>query len=554
MLDKKIEVEEIVRKNKITTTGESENNKITQTEKNDITGVKKTEDKTRRTVYNTECNNKSGVYATNDKDKQIKKNKKSKEDEAGQSKEKGKSKFVSTILVKKFASFLSSPQSKEENNMSSGVAKTVYEISRDIGEMYLKKLAIAILTSIVGMIGSLIETIFAAMVAAILPILPIILVLLIVFNMYSFLFGGVDTTQHKQSSQYYATVLSKKYSSFDREIRRWTGQDNELIYNSGDENTDNFADAVALYISFNIESDFNYSEIREDSVNPDDGQYEYLIVDTEDENSAIDRAFNLLNYMEDTEDVKYVYKRSLNDVISELTDEERNLVSIAKTIITSIGLPDERTNITVCDINFLWPTQSTRITSRYGETEDRDHSHEGIDIGAVSPGVAGDKIYAAAAGTVVEVAYDDSRGNYVVIDHGDGIMTIYMHMSEFRATVGNEVRQGQVIGDMGTTGNSTGVHLHFGVYIDDETVDPLDCEYIYIGYENTEESEEADNDNSDDESEDSKEETDESIGDSDGDTDESIDDSDGDTDDDNPAYIPVTPGGPDDPMYDGMYD
>lgn len=553
-------VEEIARKNKITTTTNAVmDNKVAQTEKTNISGVKKTEDRTRRTVYSTDCNNKNSVSPINDKNKHQKKNKKGKSTEKSQSeqaKEKGSRKLAGNILVKKFSSFLSSPQSKDENNMSAGVAKTVYEISRELGKTYLKKLVATIFTLIVEMIASLIEMIFMAIVATILPILPIILVLLIIFNMYSFLFGGVDTTQQKQSSQYYATVLSKKYSDFDRELRRWTGQGNEVIYNSGDENTDNFSDAVALYISFNIESDFHYSEISEDNIKPDsaDYEYEYLIVDTEDENTSIGRAFNLLNYAEDNEeeDVKYVYKKTLEDVTGELTEEERNLVSIAKTIITNMGLPDERTNITVCDIDFLWPTQSTRITSRYGETEDRDHSHEGLDIGAVSPGVAGDKIYAAADGTVIEVAYDDSRGNYVTIDHGDGIMTIYMHMSEFRATVGNAVRQGQVIGYMGTTGNSTGVHLHFGVYIDSETVDPLECEYIYDNYESIEESEDID---SDDSSDDYEDETGNSEEEDSGDEENDSDDTDEDSDEnDNATYVPSTPGSSDDPMYDGMYD
>lgn len=478
--DKHSTVEDIIKKNKITApVNQMKGNKVSQTEKTDIIGVKKTADRTCRTVYNTKGDSKNGVFPANNEKKHEKKNKKEsrKKGESNQTEAKEGRKLAGNILIKKLSTFLSSPQSKEENNMSSGVAKTVYEISRDLGKTYLKKLAIAVLAAIGGMMKSLFEIIFMAIITAILPILPIIVVFLIIINMYSFLFGGVDTTQQKQSSQYYAAVLSKKYSGFDREIRRWTAQGNEVVYDSGNENTDNFADAVALYISFNIES-------SEDTLNPgsEEYEYEYLIVDTEDEISSIDRAFNLLNYTEDNEDVKHVYKRTLEDVISGLLDEEKNLVSIAKTIIVSMGLPDERINITVCNLDFLWPVISTRITSYYGETEDRNHAHEGVDIGAVSPGVAGDKIYAAADGTVIEATWNDSRGYYVEIDHGDGIMTIYMHMSEFRATAGSTVTKGQVIGYMGTTGNSTGVHLHFGVYIDGETVDPLECEYSYTGY------------------------------------------------------------------------
>ena len=65
-------------------------------------------------------------------------------------------------------------------------------------------------------------------------------------------------------------------------------------------------------------------------------------------------------------------------------------------------------------------------------------------------------------------------GNYCVIDHGDGYQTIYAHMSKCKVTVGQTVTQGQVLGNVGSTGWSTGDHLHFEVRIDGTAVDPMD--------------------------------------------------------------------------------
>ncbi len=85
--------------------------------------------------------------------------------------------------------------------------------------------------------------------------------------------------------------------------------------------------------------------------------------------------------------------------------------------------------------------------------------HDGIDL----VGSSGTPIYASRAGTVVEVSYHSSAGNHVIIDHGDGYYSYYLHLSSFSVSVGQSVSQGTVVGGMGTTGNSTGVHLHFGV-------------------------------------------------------------------------------------------
>ena len=95
--------------------------------------------------------------------------------------------------------------------------------------------------------------------------------------------------------------------------------------------------------------------------------------------------------------------------------------------------------------------------------------HTGVDLRATK----GTKIYAANAGTVLKSEYNTAYGNYVLIDHGGGIATLYAHMSSRKVTKGQKVKQGDVIGLVGSTGYSTGPHLHFEVIINGEYTNPI---------------------------------------------------------------------------------
>lgn len=133
----------------------------------------------------------------------------------------------------------------------------------------------------------------------------------------------------------------------------------------------------------------------------------------------------------------------------------------------------------VSDKGFIWPLPaSSRITSTFGSrsqpTEGASTYHKGIDIGAST----GTKIIAAASGTVVTAAYSVSAGNYIMISHGGGLYTVYMHCSKLLVSVGQTVSQGENIALVGSTGVSTGPHLHFGVNVNGEYVDPLK----YVSY------------------------------------------------------------------------
>ena len=114
---------------------------------------------------------------------------------------------------------------------------------------------------------------------------------------------------------------------------------------------------------------------------------------------------------------------------------------------------------------FIWPVRGV-LTSGYGPRWGRMHT--GIDIGARS----GTPIQAAKAGEVIYAGWLGGYGNAVVLDHGDGIATLYGHQSRIAAVEGQVVNQGDVIGYVGTTGHSTGNHLHFEVRIDTKPRNP----------------------------------------------------------------------------------
>lgn len=124
---------------------------------------------------------------------------------------------------------------------------------------------------------------------------------------------------------------------------------------------------------------------------------------------------------------------------------------------------------------FQWPLPAVNnvVTCVYGM---RTHPitgvyklHTGVDLRAGS----GTTIYAANKGKVITSTYNTAYGNYVVIDHGGGVATLYAHMTKRLVSVGDTVKQGQKIGTVGSTGYSTGPHLHFEIIKDGDYIDPV---------------------------------------------------------------------------------
>lgn len=122
---------------------------------------------------------------------------------------------------------------------------------------------------------------------------------------------------------------------------------------------------------------------------------------------------------------------------------------------------------------FCWPApEYTRVSEDYGNRihpiTGQKQFHTGVDLAA--PG--GSPILAAYDGDVVSAAYNATMGNYIMIDHGDGLYTIYMHAQKLLVKSGDVVARGQKIATVGTTGRSTGNHLHFSVRLDGTYVSP----------------------------------------------------------------------------------
>ena len=125
---------------------------------------------------------------------------------------------------------------------------------------------------------------------------------------------------------------------------------------------------------------------------------------------------------------------------------------------------------------WIIPCDYIYLSSAYGwrepPTEGASSFHGGVDLA----GDEGTPIYATRSGYVYRNGYTEYNGYYVGVDHGDGFASAYLHLTHYIVSVGEYVSQGQVIGYMGSTGVSTGPHLHFTVYYDGNTVNP--AEYI----------------------------------------------------------------------------
>jgi murein DD-endopeptidase MepM/ murein hydrolase activator NlpD len=134
------------------------------------------------------------------------------------------------------------------------------------------------------------------------------------------------------------------------------------------------------------------------------------------------------------------------------------------------NLPAEVSRSTNTPGTLVRPAQGAR-TGWFGEGR-RSHRHAGIDF----DGDTGDAIVAAGAGTVIHAGWAPSGyagyGQMVLIDHGNGVTTLYAHLSRLGVRVGTQVQPGEYVGAMGTTGNVTGSHLHFEVRVGDRPVNP----------------------------------------------------------------------------------
>lgn len=131
-------------------------------------------------------------------------------------------------------------------------------------------------------------------------------------------------------------------------------------------------------------------------------------------------------------------------------------------------IPPSSSNVVSGNGQFTNPCPAGYVSSTFGYRDFDSAFHKGLDLAAAE----GTPTYAADAGTVIIAGWSDSAGNWVVIDHGNGFVTKYMHHSALAVSAGQYVSKGQQIGYVGNTGNSFGAHLHFQVELNGVAVDP----------------------------------------------------------------------------------
>ncbi len=120
------------------------------------------------------------------------------------------------------------------------------------------------------------------------------------------------------------------------------------------------------------------------------------------------------------------------------------------------------------DLAFIWPLSGARVLSPFGAPRG-DRSHRGIDL----RGPAGEQVVAARAGRVVFSGRSRGYGETIVVDHGDGFRSLYAHAARRLVDLGEEVRRGQALASVGSSGNASADHCHFEIRRDNVPVDPL---------------------------------------------------------------------------------
>lgn len=170
---------------------------------------------------------------------------------------------------------------------------------------------------------------------------------------------------------------------------------------------------------------------------------------------------NLFNSWQSLEDSNVPALAAVGEAASQAGLAAANRANLAIRSMTSVSIPSRM------------PVEGVKLTSSYGM---RVHpvmggrrAHKGIDLA----GPVGTPIYATADGVVSKAEWFSSYGLYVSIEHGGALQTRYGHMSRLNVANGQRVRKGEVIGFIGSTGRSTGPHLHYEVRVNGEAVNPL---------------------------------------------------------------------------------
>ena len=167
------------------------------------------------------------------------------------------------------------------------------------------------------------------------------------------------------------------------------------------------------------------------------------------------------------------YQSTLDAIDAEEEAIQARIVELSRQLAAQQAASGQTTSNAALG-GYIWPVSSRRITSPFGNRNTgiagASTNHKGVDIGGV---YYSSEVHAAKSGTVIVSQYSSSYGNYVVVSHGSGNTTLSAHMSSRSVSVGQWVDQGDVLGITGSTGISSGPHLHFEITENGVRVDPL---------------------------------------------------------------------------------
>lgn len=320
---------------------------------------------------------------------------------------------------------------------------------------------------------------------------------IVLFMIAAFLIVGAIAFLYKPT---YSVFINGEQIGYTENKTNLQHKINDYIKNGDKENSNvafvqvaNLPEYKLCLLKKNIvaNDDEIYDKIKEQGVT----YYRYYaILDNEEEKvyvSQFDEAEEVVNGLKEKdssniENISIVEKYetqvqdfvSSEEAISKLYVEKPKQVTVASVSKTS-STGSVNTKLTTSSaktslgISLIRPVSGT-ITSRFGASSSmRKSSHTGLDI-ATSTGTP---IVAAAAGTVTFSGYKGSYGNMIVISHGNGVQTYYGHCSKLYVSSGTTVSQGQTIAAVGSTGNSTGPHLHLEVRINGVAYNPQN--YVY---------------------------------------------------------------------------
>ena len=256
-----------------------------------------------------------------------------------------------------------------------------------------------------------------------------------------------------------------KIVSFDKEIIKTYKENQQIISNEVAE--------IKIKIKEQEEDQLAIEEKQSEIIN---AKNEVVAIQKEEENKR-NKLLALQREKKNTVIALEENSEKTNGKIAEIEEHNKELEAELDRIINNVSGSNGSGGNLVTESGFLRPI-SGRITSNYGyrvnPVTGEYKLHKGIDYA----GNYGDPIKASKSGVVEYSGWISGYGNTIILGHGNGVQTLYPHAQTLNVSVGEKVSQGDVIATVGSTGNSTGPHLHFEIRINGQPVDPLQ----YIPY------------------------------------------------------------------------